>query len=52
MMSNLINVDPDPKAVKCDTPVEVVFETRRRGDRSTLSASYIGRAICRPRSVQ
>ena len=26
MMSNLINIDPDPKVVKCDMPVEVVFE--------------------------
>lgn len=25
MMSNLINVAPDPKVVKCDMPVEVVF---------------------------
>ena len=25
MMSNLINVEPDPKVVKCDMPVEVVF---------------------------
>jgi hypothetical protein len=26
MMSNLVNVEPDPKAIKCDMPVEVVFE--------------------------
>jgi uncharacterized OB-fold protein len=26
MVSNLINIDPDPKVVKCDMPVEVVFE--------------------------
>jgi uncharacterized OB-fold protein len=26
MYSNLINIEPDPKAVKCDMPVEVVFE--------------------------
>lgn len=25
MLSNLINVAPDPKVVKCDMPVEVVF---------------------------
>jgi hypothetical protein len=25
MMSNLINVAPDPKAIRCDMPVEVVF---------------------------
>lgn len=25
MMSNLINIAPDPKVVKCDMPVEVVF---------------------------
>jgi len=25
MMSNLVNVAPDPKVVKCDMPVEVVF---------------------------
>tara|TARA_Y100000588_G_scaffold79757_1_gene83507 strand:+ start:209 stop:544 length:336 start_codon:yes stop_codon:yes gene_type:complete len=26
MMSNLINIDPDPAVVKCDMPVEIVFE--------------------------
>ena len=26
MMSNLIEVDPDPQVVKCEMPVEVVFE--------------------------
>ncbi len=26
MMSNLINIDPDPKVITCDMPVEVVFE--------------------------
>jgi uncharacterized OB-fold protein len=26
LMSNLINIDPDPAVVKCDMPVEVVFE--------------------------
>lgn len=26
MMSNLINIEPDPKVVKCDMPVEIVFE--------------------------
>jgi uncharacterized OB-fold protein len=25
MLSNLINVEPDPKVVRCDMPVEVVF---------------------------
>jgi uncharacterized OB-fold protein len=25
MMSNLVNVEPDPKVVKCDMPVQVVF---------------------------
>jgi uncharacterized protein len=25
MLSNLINVDPDPKKITCDIPVEVVF---------------------------
>ena len=25
MMSNLINVEASPKAIKCDMPVEVVF---------------------------
>jgi len=25
MLSNLINVAPDPKTIKCDMPVEVVF---------------------------
>jgi len=27
MLSNLVNVEPDPQAVTCDMPVEVVFET-------------------------
>lgn len=26
IMSNLINIDPDPDVVKCDMPVEIVFE--------------------------
>ena len=26
MMSNLINIEADPKVVKCDMPVEVVYE--------------------------
>ena len=26
MMSNLINIKPDPAVIKCDMPVEVVFE--------------------------
>ena len=26
MMSNLIGIEPDPKAIRCDMPVEVVFE--------------------------
>ena len=26
MMSNLINIDPDPSVVKCDMPVEIVYE--------------------------
>ena len=25
MMSNLVNVEPDPKAIRCDMPVRVVF---------------------------
>ena len=25
MMSNLIGIEPDPKKIRCDTPVEVVF---------------------------
>jgi uncharacterized OB-fold protein len=25
MMSNLINVAPDPKVIRCDMPVEIVF---------------------------
>jgi uncharacterized OB-fold protein len=25
MLSNLINVKPDPKVIRCDMPVEVVF---------------------------
>jgi uncharacterized OB-fold protein len=27
LMSNLINVEPDPRRIRCDMPVEVVFET-------------------------
>jgi uncharacterized OB-fold protein len=26
MMSNLVNIEADPNVVKCDMPVEVVFE--------------------------
>jgi uncharacterized OB-fold protein len=26
LMTNLVNVAPDPKAIACDMPVEVVFE--------------------------
>ena len=25
MLSNLVNVEPDPKVVKCDMPVEIVY---------------------------
>jgi uncharacterized protein len=25
MLSSLVNVEPDPKVVKCDMPVEMVF---------------------------
>jgi hypothetical protein len=25
MLSNLVNVEPDPKKIRCDMPVEVVF---------------------------
>jgi uncharacterized OB-fold protein len=35
MMSNLINVKPDPKAIRCDMPVEVVF-TKINDDGVTL----------------
>jgi uncharacterized OB-fold protein len=28
VLSNLINIEPDPNVVKCDMPVEVVFETQ------------------------
>jgi hypothetical protein len=24
-LSNLVNVEPDPKAITCDMPVEIVF---------------------------
>jgi hypothetical protein len=34
MMSNLINVEPSPKVIKCDMPVEVVFT--RVSDEVTL----------------
>jgi uncharacterized OB-fold protein len=26
MMSNLVNIEPDPQVIKCDLPVEVVYE--------------------------
>ena len=26
MLTNLVNVAPDPKALRCDMPVEVIFE--------------------------
>jgi len=35
MMSNLINIEPDPSVVKCDMPVEVVFE--KQNDDITLA---------------
>ena len=35
MMSNLINVEPSPDVVKCDMPVEVVFE--KQNDDVTLA---------------
>ena len=35
MMSNLINIEPDPALVKCDMPVEVVFE--KQTDEVTLA---------------
>lgn len=35
MMSNLINIEPDPNVVKCDMPVEVVFE--KQNDDITLA---------------
>jgi uncharacterized OB-fold protein len=35
MMSNLINIDPDPAALTCDMPVEVVFE--KQTDEVTLA---------------
>jgi hypothetical protein len=25
MLSNLVNVEPDPTVIKCDMPVEIVF---------------------------
>jgi uncharacterized OB-fold protein len=25
MLSNLVNIEPDPKAIHCDMPVEMVF---------------------------
>ena len=35
MMSNLINIEPDPSVVKCDMRVEVVFE--KQNDDITLA---------------
>jgi uncharacterized OB-fold protein len=35
VMSNLINIEPDPNVVKCDMPVEVVFE--KQNDDITLA---------------
>jgi hypothetical protein len=26
MMSNLVGIEPDPKRIACDMPVEIVFE--------------------------
>ena len=34
MMSNLIDIEPDPAVIKCDMPVEVVFE--KQTDEVTL----------------
>ena len=34
-MSNLINIEPDPSVIKCDMPVEVVFE--KQTDEVTIS---------------
>jgi len=34
MMSNLVNVDPDPRAIRCDMPVRVIFH--RLTDEVTL----------------
>jgi len=34
MMSNLIGIEPDPKKIRCDMPVEVVFE--KQSDEITL----------------
>jgi len=42
MMSNLINVEPDPRAIRCDMPVEVVFE--RLTDEITLPLFQPARA--------
>lgn len=35
LMSNLVNIDPDPKLVTCDMPVEIVYE--RLTDDVTIS---------------
>jgi uncharacterized OB-fold protein len=35
VLSNLINIEPDPSVVKCDMPVEVVFE--KQNDDITLA---------------
>jgi uncharacterized protein len=35
LLSNLINIEPDPSVVKCDMPVEVVFE--KQNDDITLA---------------
>lgn len=35
IMSNLINIEPDPAVIKCDMPVEVVFE--KQTDEVTIS---------------
>ena len=34
LLTNLVNVAPDPKAIRCDMPVEVVFE--KQTDEITL----------------
>ena len=35
VLSNLINIEPDPSVIKCDMPVEVVFE--KQNDDITLA---------------
>jgi uncharacterized OB-fold protein len=50
MLSNLVNVPPDPASVRCDMPVEVVFH--RLTDEVTLPLFQPARAADRAESAR